>query len=47
MGALTRVVDGLERYGLLRRECSSRDRRAVKIGVSSCVKQSCEPTREG
>src|SRR5215469_9157021 len=33
MGALTRVVDELERRGLVRRERSRRDRRAVEIAV--------------
>jgi DNA-binding MarR family transcriptional regulator len=34
MGALTRVVDGLERRGLVRRERSRRDRRAVEIAIT-------------
>ena len=34
MGALTRVVDELERRGLVRRERSRRDRRAVEIGIT-------------
>jgi len=34
MGALTRVVDELERRGLVRRERSRRDRRAVEIAVT-------------
>jgi DNA-binding MarR family transcriptional regulator len=34
MGALTRVVDTLERRGLVRRERSRRDRRAVEIAVT-------------
>ena len=35
MGALTRVVDTLERRGLLRRERSARDRRAVEIAITA------------
>jgi DNA-binding MarR family transcriptional regulator len=35
MGALTRVVDELERRGLVRRERSRRDRRAVEIAVTA------------
>jgi DNA-binding MarR family transcriptional regulator len=34
MGALTRVVDELERRGLLRRERSRKDRRAVEIAIT-------------
>jgi len=34
MGALTRVVDALERAGLARRERSARDRRAVEIAIT-------------
>ena len=34
MGALTRVVDELERDGLVRRERSERDRRAVEIAIT-------------
>jgi DNA-binding MarR family transcriptional regulator len=34
MGALTRVVDALEQRGLVRRERSSRDRRAVEIAIT-------------
>jgi DNA-binding MarR family transcriptional regulator len=34
MGALTRVVDALERRGLLRRERSRKDRRAVEIAIT-------------
>ncbi|HXY97298.1 MAG TPA: MarR family winged helix-turn-helix transcriptional regulator [Steroidobacteraceae bacterium] len=34
MGALTRVVDELERRGFVRRERSSRDRRAVEIAIT-------------
>ena len=35
MGALTRVVDTLERRGLLRRERSAHDRRAVEIAITA------------
>lgn len=35
MGALTRVVDELERSGFARRERSHRDRRAVEIAITS------------
>jgi DNA-binding MarR family transcriptional regulator len=34
MGALTRVVDSLERRGLARRQRSRRDRRAVEIAIT-------------
>lgn len=34
MGALTRVVDSLERSGLVRRERSQQDRRAVEIAIT-------------
>jgi DNA-binding MarR family transcriptional regulator len=35
MGALTRVVDELERRGLVRRERSRRDRRAVELAITT------------
>jgi len=35
MGALTRVVDQLERRGLVRRERSRHDRRAVEIAITA------------
>ena len=35
MGALTRIVDGLERDGLVRRERCKHDRRAVEIAITS------------
>ncbi|HWZ63475.1 MAG TPA: MarR family winged helix-turn-helix transcriptional regulator [Steroidobacteraceae bacterium] len=35
MGALTRVVDELERLGFARRERSRRDRRAVEIAITA------------
>lgn len=34
MGALTRIVDELERRGLVRRERSRRDRRAVELAIT-------------
>ncbi|HEV7138247.1 MAG TPA: MarR family winged helix-turn-helix transcriptional regulator, partial [Steroidobacteraceae bacterium] len=34
MGALTRIVDGLEQQGLARRERSARDRRVVEITLT-------------
>jgi DNA-binding MarR family transcriptional regulator len=34
MGALTRIVDGLEEAGLVRRERSERDRRVVEIALT-------------
>ncbi|MBX6420205.1 MAG: winged helix-turn-helix transcriptional regulator [Nevskia sp.] len=34
LGALTRVVDSLERAGLVRRQRSRRDRRAVEIAIT-------------
>ncbi|MGA7540671.1 MAG: MarR family transcriptional regulator [Steroidobacteraceae bacterium] len=35
MGALTRIVDGLEKDGLVRRERCKHDRRAVEIALTS------------
>jgi DNA-binding MarR family transcriptional regulator len=35
MGALTRMVDALERRGLVRRERSRKDRRAVEIAITA------------
>lgn len=35
MGALTRIIDGLQTGGLVQRERSNRDRRAVQIGLTS------------
>ena len=35
MGALTRVVDSLERSGFVRRERSQQDRRAVEIAITA------------
>ena len=42
MGALTRVVDGLVRRGLLRRERSRRDRRAVEIAVTAAGRRQAQ-----
>jgi DNA-binding MarR family transcriptional regulator len=35
MGALTRVADELQRHGLVRRERSERDRRAVELAITA------------
>ena len=42
MGALTRVVDELERRGLVRRERSRRDRRAVEIAVTAAGRRQAD-----
>ena len=42
MGALTRLVDELERRGLVRRERSRRDRRAVEIAVTAAGRRQAE-----
>jgi DNA-binding MarR family transcriptional regulator len=42
MGALTRVVDGLVRRGLLRRERSRRDRRAVEIAITAAGRRQAQ-----
>src|SRR5215813_15554969 len=42
MGALTRVVDELERRGLVRRERSRRDRRAVEIAITAAGRRQTE-----
>ena len=42
MGALTRVVDELERRGLVRRERSRRDRRAVEIAITAAGSREAE-----
>jgi DNA-binding MarR family transcriptional regulator len=42
MGALTRVVDELERRGLVRRERSRRDRRAVEIAVTAAGRRQAQ-----
>jgi len=45
MGALTRVVDELERRGLVRRERSRRDRRAVEIAVTAAGRRQAESAK--
>jgi DNA-binding MarR family transcriptional regulator len=45
MGALTRVVDELERRGLVRRERSRSDRRAVEIAVTSVGRRQAESAK--
>jgi DNA-binding MarR family transcriptional regulator len=45
MGALTRVVDGLERRGLVRRERSRRDRRAVEIAITAAGRREAESAK--
>ena len=45
MGALTRVVDELERRGLVRRERSRRDRRAVEIAVTSAGRRQADSAK--
>jgi|SRR5580658_8926241 DNA-binding MarR family transcriptional regulator len=45
MGALTRVVDDLERRGLVRRERSHRDRRAVEIAITPAGRRVAESTK--
>jgi DNA-binding MarR family transcriptional regulator len=42
MGALTRVVDELERSGFARRERSRRDRRAVEIAITAAGRRETE-----
>jgi DNA-binding MarR family transcriptional regulator len=42
MGALTRVVDELERRGLVRRERSQRDRRSVEIAVTAAGRRQAD-----
>ena len=42
MGALTRVVDELERRGLVRRERSRRDRRAVELDITPAGRREAE-----
>ena len=42
MGALTRVVDDLERRGLVRRERSRRDRRAVELAITPAGRREAE-----
>jgi DNA-binding MarR family transcriptional regulator len=45
MGALTRVVDDLERRGLVRRERSRHDRRAVEIAITAAGRRLTESTK--
>jgi DNA-binding MarR family transcriptional regulator len=45
MGALTRVVDELERRGLVRRERSRRDRRAVEIIITPAGRRQAESAK--
>jgi DNA-binding MarR family transcriptional regulator len=45
MGALTRVVDELERRGLVRRERSRRDRRAVEIAITAAGRRQAESAK--
>jgi len=45
MGALTRVVDELERRGLVRRERSRTDRRAVEIAVTPAGRRQAESAK--
>lgn len=42
MGALTRVVDELERAGFARRERSHRDRRAVEIAITAAGRRAVQ-----
>ena len=42
MGALTRVVDELERRGLVRRERSRRERRAVELAITAAGRREAE-----
>jgi DNA-binding MarR family transcriptional regulator len=45
MGALTRVVDELERRGYVKRERSRRDRRAVEIAITATGRQQAQDAR--
>ncbi len=45
MGALTRVVDQLERRGLARRERSRRDRRAVEIAITAAGRRQAQSAK--
>lgn len=45
MGALTRIVDGLESLGLVRRERSERDRRAVEIALTTEGRRRVQSTK--
>lgn len=46
MGALTRVVDDLEQRGLVRRERSRRDRRAVEIAITPAGRRVAQSTKK-
>jgi DNA-binding MarR family transcriptional regulator len=45
MGALTRVVDELERLGFVRRERNRRDRRAVEIAISPAGRREAQSAK--
>ncbi len=45
MGALTRVIDELERRGYVKRERSRRDRRAVEIAITAPGRQQAQSAR--
>jgi DNA-binding MarR family transcriptional regulator len=45
MGALTRVVDELERRAFVRRERSRRDRRAVEIAITAAGRRQAESAK--
>ncbi len=45
MGALTRVVDELERRGFARRERSRRDRRAVEIAITAAGRRQAQDAK--
>ncbi len=45
MGALTRVVDELERLGFARRERSRRDRRAVEIAITPAGRREAQSAK--
>ena len=45
MGSLTRVVDELERRGLVRRERSRKDRRSVEIAITAAGRRVAEDTK--
>jgi DNA-binding MarR family transcriptional regulator len=45
MGALTRVVDELERRGLVRRERSRSDRRVVEIAITAAGRRQAESAK--
>ena len=45
MGALTRVVDELERLGFARRERSQRDRRAVEIAITAAGRREAQSAK--